>query len=139
MEIQIEGDWRKVQSTGEITIYGVLKGRKRSNLGYIQYIVGTEIILTDLQVNSHCRKQGLGRLLISIVQALALKLKIPIYVPDALNEALVFYEKVGFKPIMKCNIKIMNLNPCKLFREQVTKTDLIWIPKGLKEPIELYI
>lgn len=138
LEIEIEGGWRRLKSTGEVKIYGSLRGR-RYRLGYVEYVIGTEITLTDLRVDRHCRNQGLGRLLIMIVQALALKLKVPIYAPEAFDEASVFYKKMGFKPILECNVKIMNLNPRKPLEAQVGENDLIWIPKGLKEPIELYM
>lgn len=138
MEIEIDGGWRRLQQTGEVKIYGSLRGR-RHRLGFVEYVIDTQITLTNLCVDDYCRNQGLGRLLIMIVQALALKLKVPIYAPDALDEALDFYKKVSFKPILACNVKIMNLNPKKSLEAQVSKNDLVWIPKGLKEPIELYM
>lgn len=138
MEIQIEGGWRRLSPIGEVKIYGSLRGR-RHRLGYVQYIIDTEITLTDLRVDRYCRNQGLGRLLIVIVQALALKLKVPIYAPEAFDEALTFYKKMGFKPVLECNVKIMNLNSKKPLEAQVAENDLIWIPEGLKEPIELYM
>lgn len=139
MEIEIEGGWRRLQPTGEVKIYGSLRGR-RHRLGYVEYVIDTEITLTDLRVDRYCQNQGLGRLLILIVQALAQKLKVPIYAPEAFDKALGFYRKMGFKPIPKChNVKIMNLNPNKPYDEQVAENDLIWIPKGLTGSIELWM
>ena len=114
LRIKREGKYDRGEWTGSIILKTSERGRIIGELFFI--IDPIQVTITELEVKRKYRRQGYGRFLVRIMQAMAEKMNKPL-VLYSLDEAIGFYKKLGFKHIPSSK----------------EKGDLYWLPKRLKK------
>ena len=93
LTIKIEQETGKVVS-GTIKLY-----ESRKKVGYVAYILTKDkhLKLLNLQIEKPFRLKGYGTLLVNVARGLAKGYKCKKIVLLSLDEAVLFWEKMGFK------------------------------------------
>lgn len=102
-------------------------------IGHIEFIVQrSQIMVTDVTVSEKYQRKGYGKLLMTTLQRYAQEKMLPIYL-FSIESAIKFYKSCDFFQIRKykgdCKLHLKNVVN---YDEQVSDTDMMWIPKGKK-------